>query len=64
MSELVEGRVYRLRNPGVEFTGEDHGWLWIYTGVEVDERQRPRDYFKSVATGERQWFPVYWFDLD
>jgi len=63
MSKLVEGQVYRLTSKA-KFTGKYHGWLWIYTGVEVDERQRPRGYFKSVATGERQWFPVHWLDLD
>lgn len=62
--ELVKGQVYRLRDAGIEFTGEDHGWLWIYAGMDEDFAGAPRNYFKSVATGRREWLPVLWLDLD
>jgi hypothetical protein len=64
MSNLVEGQVYRLRNAGLNFVGKDHGYLWVYTGMGEGFAGAPRNYFKSVATGEREWFPVFWLDLD
>lgn len=61
---LKKGEVYRLSSPGFQFTGEEDGWLWVYTGRGMDGAGIFRNYFKSVATGRREWLPVLWLDLD
>jgi len=61
---LKKGEVYRVRAEGLNFVGKDHGYLWVYTGMDEDFSGAPRNYFKSVATGEREWFPVLWLHLD
>jgi hypothetical protein len=60
--KFVVGEVYRFRPPLKPSLGyEENGFLWIYVGVQdFDGGKRPT--FKSIATGEVDWWPSDWME--
>ena len=59
MPKFVEGQVYRLHKDATASGLFDDGYLWIFVGMrELDGGTRHA--FKSVATGELEWWPPLW----
>jgi hypothetical protein len=59
MYKLVAGQMYRL-NPGSDDgTLAQEGYLWIYAYYD---HQLDSYFFKSIATGKIDWWPLSWME--
>lgn len=58
---LKEGEVYRLNCPSPSPAYTKDGYLWVFLGVRVIDGVNRRA-FKSVATGEVDWWPRNWME--
>lgn len=58
---LEKGKVYRLDCPISAPTYTKDGYLWVFLGARVMDGVK-RQVFKSVATGEVNWWPPRWME--
>ena len=61
MPELVKGRVYRLNWSSPHQGYPKDGYLWVFLGRGMVEGGN-HHLFKSVATGEVDWWPPLWME--
>jgi hypothetical protein len=59
MPKFVEGQVYKLTPVTGYIFNPEHGYLWIYSYYEARGYSY---YFKSIATGEVDWWPPHWME--
>ena len=60
--KFVVGEVYRLHAPTSHtFRYDENGFLWIFIGMQ-DRDGGKRRTFKSIATGEIDWWPPSWIE--
>jgi hypothetical protein len=63
MPKFVAGEVYRLNPKGDMNTSYymRNGYLWVYSYYQEND-DTYYYYFKSIATGETEWWPSDWME--